>query len=443
MNNCARIHIEDGGQIVNTRYLNTYDGAWVDIQLKGGRYYMLASPLKDMVSGDWFISPNVTLATSTNTQGLRLFTTFNEITYPEQRTNPTVYQRLWSTLAPVKNPDGYEAKDEVAPDETQWTPPYNAVNQAYSLGMGFSLMANKVEGNKYLFRFPKQHVTYHYYNLAGQPTGMTESISRPSRTGRFIDEEQWNNDKLTVKQTNTEASTAFLVGNPFVSYLNLSAFMSANGISEVKLFDGTTNTNNSLILIDGELVSNAGGYVRRNVMPMEAFFVMTPDGQAKSEMTVTFNANMQTTDAGTTSAVTRSLPSDSFLRLSATLDGHTTHALLRVSPTASAGVIPGEDTKLLVESEARPAVAIYTVADGQALDIQQVPDDVRRIPLGFYLPDGGSADIRLKADFTDPQWHDWFLLDLRTGQRRRLNTATLTLEEVRNGSGQYALTRED
>ena len=443
MNNCARIHIEDGGQIVNTRHLNTYDGAWVDIQLEGGRYYMLASPLKDMASGDWFISPDVTLATSTSMEGLPLFTTFNEITYPEQRTNPTVYQRLWSTLAPVKNPDGYEAKDEVAPDETQWTPPYNAVNQAYSLGMGFSLMANKVEGNKYLFRFPKQHVTYHYYNLAGQPTGMTESISRPSRTGRFIDEAQWNNDKLTVKQTNTEASTAFLVGNPFVSYLNLSAFMSANGISEVKLFDGTTNTNNSLILIDGELVSNAGGYVRRNVMPMEAFFVMTPDGQAKSEMTVTFNANMQTTDAGTTSAVTRSLPSDSFLRLSATLDGKTTHALLRVSPTASAGVIPGEDTKLLVESEARPAVAIYTVADGQALDIQQVPDDVRRIPLGFYLPDGGSADIRLKADFTDPQWHDWFLLDLRTGQRRRLNTATLTLEDVRNGSGQYALTRED
>lgn len=443
MNNCARIHIEDGGQIVNTRYLNTYDGAWVDIQLEGGRYYMLASPLKDMVSGDWFISPNVTLATSTGTQGLPLFTTFNEITYPEQRTNPIVYQRLWSTQAPVKNPDGYEAKDKVAPDETQWTPPYNAVNQPYGLGMGFSLMANKAEGNTYLFRFPKQHVTYHYYNLAGQPTGMTESISRPSRTGRFIDEAKWDNDKLTVTQRNTEASTAFLVGNPFVSYLNLSAFMSANGISEVKLFDGTTNTNNSLILIDGELVSNAGGYVRRNVMPMEAFFVMTPDGQAKREMTVTFNANMQTTDAGTTSAVTRSLPSDSFLRLSATLDGKTTHALLRVSPTASAGVIPGEDTKLLVESEARPAVAIYTVADGQALDIQQVPDDVRRISLGFYLPDGGSADIRLKADFTDPQWHDWFLLDLRNGQRRRLNTATLTLEDVRNGSGQYALTRED
>ena len=98
-----------------------------------------------------------------------------------------------------------------------------------------------------------------------------------------------------------------------------------------------------------ELVSNAGGYVRRNVMPMEAFFVMTPDGQAKSEMTVTFNANMQTTDAGTTSTVTRSLPSDPFLRLSATLDGHTTHALLRVSPTASAASqMPFSDTPSVV-----------------------------------------------------------------------------------------------
>ena len=86
-------------------------------------------------------------------------------------------------------------------------------------------------------------------------------------------------------------------------------------------------------------------------------------------------------------------------------------------------------------------MAVYTVADGRALDIQQVPQGVDRIPLGFYLPDGGEADIRFRADFTDPQWHDWWLQDLRTGQRQRLTTATLTLKGVRNGSGQYVLVR--
>lgn len=450
MNNCARIHIEDGGQIVNTRYLNTYEGAWVDVRLKSGQYAMLTSPLKDMVSGDWFISPDVTLQMPQDVDEgdntLAFFTKLNEVTYPEDRDEPVIYQRLWSTNAPVKNPDGYDAVTEVTPDETQWTPPYNSVAQEYPLGMGFSVMADKVSGQTYNFRFPKQHRTYHYYNLLGNPTGQTESIERPARTGRFIDENEWKDGKLTFTLTNDKENDYFLIGNPFVSHLNLSAFMSVNNISEVKLFDSENITNNSLILIDGELISNAGGYVQRNIMPMEAFFARTPDGTRQKALTINFEGQMLTNEPGTSgspSAITRASRASSSLGpslfLTASLGGTQSRALLRVSPAASAAVVPGEDTRLLLEGEARPDVAIYTVADGQALDIQQVPADVDRIPLGFYLPGGDKADIRLTPEFTDPRWHDWWLVDLRTGQRRRLTTATITLHGVTSGSGQYAL----
>lgn len=432
-NHCNYLYIHDGGQLVNSFYLTSYNKAWVDIALpEGGRYYMLTSPLQDMVSGDWFVNATANEAWTT-------FTPLNVTSYEEIRTQPYIYQRLWSHDAPiVKNSDD-SSNGTVSPDETNWTPPYNGVAQVYTPGMGFSLMAGKEKTNDspYTFRFPKEHATYHYYNLAGQPTGQTEEVHRDrSLIGRFAYEGEWINGQMKVTLTNKEAGTVYLAGNPFVAHLNIAQLMRVNGIGEIKVYDG--NENNSLILMDGELVSTTGNTLK-HIKPMEAFFVV--DATAGTSKQIVFNADML--NAGGTDAYTRSLPSDPFLRLSATLDGHTTHALLRVSPTASAGVIPGEDTKLLVESEARPAVAIYTVADGQALDIQQVPDDVRRIPLGFYLPDGGSADIRLKADFTDPQWHDWFLLDLRTGQRRRLNTATLTLEDVRNGSGQYALTRDN
>lgn len=447
LNNCAHIHIEDGGQIVNTRYLNTYEGAWVDIKLKGGRYYMLSSPLEDMVSGDWFISPKVTLATDIENadNGLPYFSNLNDVSYPEGRTSPTIYQRLWSTSAPVKNPDGYNAPEIVTPDETQWTPPYNAVEQEYSLGMGFSLMAGKDNSGEYLFRFPKLHGTYHYYNLAGTPTGSPESIDRPYNYGKFLDDsDNAGREHLEFHETNTKANRYFLVGNPFVSCLNLSTFMATNGIREVKLFDGTTNTNNPLILIDGELVSSNGS-APRNIAPMEAFFALTPDGTEETDLTVRFTPDMQTSDYGTP-AFTRSaapaLPSAA-LRLTAVRDGYTAHALLRIDDEASAAVVPGEDTRLLIEGEARPRVAVYTVADGQALDIQQVPDGPATIPLGFYLPDGGRADIRLTPDFTDSRWTDWFLLDLRTGQRRRLTPTTLTLQGVENGSGQYALTTDN
>ena len=426
-NVCANLYIEDGGQLVNSFYLD-YDLAWVDVELDENRYYMLTSPLKATFSGDWFINSSIS--------NLGAFVQLNSNSYPEQRTNPTVYQRLWSANAPVKNPSGYEAKHEVAPDETHWTPPYNGVAQEYGLGMGFSLMV-KGGSNNNTFRFPKTHTEYNYFNLAGRPSGESDEITRGEGTiGRFIYEGENNtatDGTITVPvQKPEDGVTACLVGNPFVAHVYLASFMQKNGIGEVKVFDG--NENNSLILVDGQLVSSGSSLTY--IKPMESFFVMNYTGNE-----VTYTADMLT--AGGETRTRSAAPAPAVLRLAATLDGHTAHALLRVSPTASAGVVPGEDTKLLVEGEARPAVAIYTVADGRALDIQQVPDDVRRIPLGFYLPGGGKADIRLTPQFTDPEWSDWFLLDLRTGQRRRLTPAAIDLHDVENGSSRYVLVKNE
>ena len=428
-NVCANLYIEDGGQLVNSFYLD-YDLAWVDVELDENRYYMLTSPLKATFSGDWFINSSIS--------NLEAFVQLNSNSYPEKRSNPTVYQRLWSANAPVKNPSGYQAKDEVAPDETHWTPPYNGVAQEYGLGMGFSLMVKGGSGDN-TFRFPKTHMEYNYFNLAGSPTGEKDAISRETEAiGRFIYEGGENNTAtdgtitVPVQKPEEDDVTACLVGNPFVAHVNLASFMQQNGIGEVKVFDG--NENNSLILVDGQLVSS--GSLLTYIKPMESFFVMNYTGNE-----VTYTADMLT--AGGETRTRSAAPAPAVLRLAATLDGHTAHALLRVSPTASAGVAPGEDTKLLVEGEARPAVAIYTVADGRALDIQQVPADVRRIPLGFYLPGGGKADIRLTPQFTDPEWSDWFLLDLRTGQRRRLTPAAIDLHDVENGSSRYVLVKNE
>ena len=435
-NRCNNIYIEDGGQLVRSYYLDRYEKVWVDFNLKSDRYYMLSSPLKDMISGDWFISTGY---------NVDIFNAINDENYPEQRLTPRIYQRLWSTSAPIKNPSGYQnnSANTVQPDETNWTPPYNAITNLYKPGQGFSLMAGQETGTAYTFRFPKEHTIYHYYNLRGEQTENPESVHSDNQiAGKFIYENatEWNasNHTLTVTLENQKSGNVFLAGNPFTSHIDIQKFMETNGISEIKVYDG--NNNNSLILIDGQLMSANGDNVSY-IKPMEAFFVTS--NSKGTTLQVTFNEEMLS-EGGTPHAFTRSAsPAPAALRLAATLDGHTAHALLRVSPTASAGVAPGEDTKLLVEGEARPAVAIYTVADGRALDIQQVPADVRRIPLGFYLPGGGKADIRLTPQFTDPEWSDWFLLDLRTGQRRRLTPAAIDLHDVENGSSRYVLVNNE
>ena len=432
-NNCANIYIEHGGQVVHTQYL-TYDQAWVDLTLDEERYYMLTSPLTDMVSGDWFVN-------ATANESWSKFTALTNDNYPEDRLNPIVYQRLWSTNAPVKNPGGYANvanETEIAPDETQWTPPYNAVNQAYGLGQSFSLMAGKSKnGKKATFRFPKTHTEYNYYDLLGNPTGMKESVHNEGVVkGHFVDDGQWSNGTLTVTVKNGIENNVFLVGNPFVSHLDLKEFMTKNGISEVKLYDG--NTYNPLILIDGQLVSldsETSGYAK----PMEAFFVTT-NSKAASE-TFAFTSKMQTATSGTTSAQSRSgsVSASQMLRLTASVSGYDAQCLLRVSRKASEGVVSGEDTRLLIDGEAHPEVAVYTVADGEALDIQQIPAEVTRVPLGFYLR-SGKGDVELRFDYTDRLWQGWSLLDTQSGERRSLANV-INLKAVESGSTRYVLVK--
>lgn len=431
MNRCNYIHIKNGGQLVNSFYLNRYNKAWVDLNLTGGRYYMLSAPLKDMVSGDMFISPGVTPAS---------FTQLTEQTYKEVRTNPYIYQRLWSTDAPVKNPAGYQASGTVSPDETNWTPPYNALKQEYKAGQGFSLMAGKSTGSAYTFVFPKMHQTYHYYNLAGSLTGMTESVhSNQSVSGRFIYEGAWKNNALTVSVKNQKAGLAFLVGNPFMAHIDLKTFMTYNKIGEVKVYDGTVN--NSLILIDGELVSSTGSTLSY-VMPMEAFFVM--NATTAISRTVTFTPSMLSAGASRTRALSRAQAAgvgSGMLRISASAEGSVSRCLLRVSDKASAKVKRGEDTRLLMDSETRPKAVVYTVADKTALDIQQVPSSVSRIPLGFYLAKEGMS-VTLSFDYAGSAWSGCVIVDSRTGARTAVSAGKVTLKNVTSGSGVYYLERK-
>lgn len=432
LNRCNYIHIKDGGQLVNSFYLNKYVKAWVDIKLQGGRYYMLSAPLKDMISGDMFISPGLDL---TNTD----FSDWNAEAYPEVRIRPYIYQRLWNTNAPVKNPAGYHlASGKVVPDETNWTPPYNALNQPYQLGQGFSLMAGTGTG-EYTFVFPKTHTIYHYYNLAGAETGLTEDVHQnQTLSGRFIDEDEWKNGVLNVTLTNKQAELAFLAGNPFMAHINLASFMSYNGINEVKVYDG--NVNNTLILIDGELVSSTGSLLE-SILPMEAFFVVN-----NSEMTtrqIAFTPDMLSTGTVRTRAATRaSSVENSLLRISASAGGTVSKCLVRIDGKADAGVRLGEDTRLLVEGVTRPAAVVYTVADGTALDIQQVPASVDRIPLGFYLKQEGT-DVTLTFEGADSKaWQGYYLVDSRSGKRTAIQTGRVILRNVQSGNGMYYLERK-
>lgn len=446
-NYCANIHFCAGAEVVNTHYLN-YDLAWVELSITPGRYYMLSAPLKEMVTGDVFIPHNMNGNHGTETY----FTSLNAENAVESRFTPRVYQRLWSSNATGKTIGGDVT---VTPDATNWTPPFNALNQRFEPGMGFSLKAGETGASAtYTFRFPKQHETYTYVDGNGVSTGITENITRTAVSGRFIYEAPGGNAPsfpYTVTVRNQKAGNTFIAGNPFMAHIDIKKFMQANpSVRSMKVYDG--NTNNSLILADGQLLGTDGGF--EHIAPMQSFFV-TVDADA-TELLLRYTedmlmqkpgANLFVTRNGSraaTRSASRSVPAASHtLRLSAYCEGTSADCLVRIRPTASDSYRSGEDSKLLIDNEVVPQISVFTEADGKALDIQQIRNRTE-IPVGFSLKRNGRVSLTL-SHAADSEWNNWVLADKQTGKHYPLDKTDtwVDLGNISTHAGRFYLMKDN
>ena len=430
-NSCGGIHFMAGAEAQNTDYLD-YDKVWVDLELSADRYYMLSAPLTGMVTGDFFVP-----AAMNGTQDNDLFTDLTPAASPENRFSPRVYQRLWLCSAPVNN--GATGTASETYDETKWTPPFNALNQKYERGMGFSLKAaaEDLSVTKLKFRFPKTHTEYYYYNEKKQQTDIKETVDRDG-AGRLFGFDK-GKDEMTVNLTTDEAGNVFLAGNPFMAHINIKKFLEANpGVTGVKVYDG--NANNSAILCDGDLLTNADGWT--SIAPMQSFFVTT-DGDASTSCSITFTRAMleQQPGGGQPLRVSQSRAAGTAadggrLVIRAKAGGVESTALVRFSDGASAGFVPGEDASLLVDDEVRPRVQVFTLAGGRAADIQQTPC-VDRLTLGLMTAAGGSLTLSLSGDT------DWTLYDTLTGATYPMDGGTeVDLGPTGSSTGRYMLVRD-
>lgn len=431
-NYCANLHIAAGGEIVNTQYLTEYDYAWVELKLQPNIYYMLSAPLKDMVTGDMFVPESWNFGNSAK----NYFTALTPMTAPESRFTPRVYQRFWASEVPGKIISNGSLATEVIVSETDWTAPFNAVAEAYGMGMGFSA---SITGTA-TFRFPKEHREYTYFDGAGHSTGQTEGVARSAAVGRFWTDDMTNGN-FTVTATNRAESETFVVGNPFMAHINIAKFLEANrSITAVKLYDG-----NSIATISGSYATETG---YTHIEPMQSFYVTTTKG---SSLEVTFTADMQEAKPGyqvvnaptaQTRAETRSLTDGNTLRLTATCDSHSSTCLVRLSPSADDAYRMGEDSRLLIDTQAEPTVAVFTVADERALDIQQRRSGTD-IPVGLRMKQRGRVTLTLSHQKGD-DWTGWTLVDRQTGRRYPLadGYTHIDLGTTDTATGRLYLTKE-
>ena len=417
---CDRIFFESRAAIEKVFKLN-YTQAWVNVELQPNRYYMLTAPLQDMYTGDMFIPTSETL---TATDGYP----FVEITgsnYTAHRTAPRIYQRLWEKAAQNKLGNGNYGTAGIV-TETRWSKRFNHLSYEYGRGEGFSLWVDPETNaaESFTFRFPKQQTAYNYFNeMTGEAIpSMEETGLTRENSHRFAYEQgltpvnytyKTDNDRMrfdgnssfTVTVSADASTTTFLVGNPFMSHIDVAAFLEGNsGIASVQAYNGNTTT--SAVAVSGSYITTDASFT--TIEPMEAFFVTV--NSAATSLNVTFTENMFSRDViedeGDAKAA---LP---MLAITAKAGGLKARTLLVESEEAV-------HAETLFDDEALPKLAIFTLSDSQAMDIQSLNDETF-IPLGLYMNDSEEVTFSFEAmgDFDKTRYQ---LYDRETGRTYSLD----------------------
>lgn len=407
-NYCANIHFEPGAAVLNTQYLE-YDCAYVEMEVQSGMYHMISTPLHGMVTGDMFVSPEMPA----------YFTPLNGDTYREVRHNPIVRQKMYSRAVSTAT-SGTDPNGTVVAT-ADWSRTFNAVAQSYEQAQGIKVMVGNDSGTPYRLRFPKKYTEYNYYTLSG---GWVKKETLPegarNMNGKFTYEESGFNPEYTGSSftftLNNEDSGAeyFVVGNPFMSYIDVQTFLSNNtGVSAIKLVE-TDETITS---------SNAYGI---QIAPMQAFYVVATS-TGLNELTITYTQDMfvqPSANAATRASRSVSAPSASEMKIYATSEGSVSTCSLVLSAEASDSYSAKEDVVSLIDEDFMPKVKVYTVADKRALDIQKM-NNAKHVDLGFVVKDGTqNAEITLNYG---SNWKGWTLVDKQTGNRYELNGNTVSV----------------
>ena len=433
-NKAKEVHFEPDAEMLHAEQLK-YEKAWVDYRLSKGRWYTLASPLKEVVAGDFYTDSN------TGTEKQEYFTniTFGTNSYhngdiANNRFAPSVYQRGWKGGTNlITTGDGTDSgESKIVAVNGNWSSLYNDVTEKYEPGSGFSLKVQDINDNSTVFRLPKSDESYAYYTYNdGSPTaGESVGIDRGTNVGKLKSDDLAGNTtsfNVPLNET-TDGSNYYLVGNPFMAHLDMEAFFIRN-----TAFDGTywlvTDGNQTVTVGTGEegMISTADN---TTVAPLQSFFVKLGENQT-APAHITFTHGMQV--LGGTSDGLRSTSNVLYLTAT-TQDGRTSRAAVAYSGMASDDYRSGEDAELFLDSNLGDVPMVYTVAGTMATSINARPT-CERVPLGVY----GTRDEEVTLRFEGTEAFGGVkLYDARTGQATALREST-ELRVATNDYGRYYL----
>ncbi len=445
-NVCREIYFKPGAELLRPHRLQ-YEKAWVEKEMDANKWYLVSVPMKNTYAGDMYVPTSMTdysLATPATVVGRQVTEAFQPITFSTptySRTRYPIYQRSWGMnngTVHVKQNDiranSYSANlnySTVTTNMAEWGHTFNDVQVSYNTLTAFAIRAHKKDQtDKALIRLPKADTSFDYYDWTG--AGSTPAAGASAKTV----------DKVSIYQlvsdyqddTNTETSPLefnisamqqqgeyVLVGNPFMVSIDMKKFFETNSA----LSTGGYWTYEASVAEAHAVPTVAKTTV---IKPLQAFFVKK--GTATK---ITFNKEMQIDGNFPTPPGWSPASAKAALVLTAE----------NAQGQSKASVVMGEgaNVETLFDSNLADVPMVYTVADGQAVSINNSSLFTLHssLPFGVVCNSQDAIDVTLTG--IDSMEGGLYVVDALSGMKTEVTEGqTVTVEP--NEYGRYFLVRD-
>ena len=449
-NVCKEIYFKPSAELINQQFL-IYEKAWVEKELVANKWYLMSTPLKATYAGDMYVPYEIDKE-GTIVKGRQETEAFQPITIAKadgtletgySRTKYSIYQRSWgkdfaSTVYKQKT-DVYRSDYSAnlgyttwSGDIAEWGHTFNDVQVPYTTRTGFAVRAHKEDQEgadgkdvKALIRLPKEDLTYYYYLWDGKlpQNPVTHSVTKGDDYAQLIDVEKNNTateyyvevslSELQSQVMDNDKYTYYLVGNPFMASLDMQNFFDKNADLEEAYYTYEESSSES---------HGTSGKIR----PLQAFFVKMESSKITNAK-IKFTADMMTDGNNT--------ESDNGSRLFAL-----TAANNRGQSTANVSV--GEEARsveTLFDSNLNDVPMVYTVADGQAVSINQVTDLNKPIAFGVTCATNDEPVAVTFSDIAQLTSGEVYVVDAANGSKQQV-TEGVSYSVQPNDYGRYFLT---
>ena len=411
---CKDIFFEPRTAVENITSLN-YRKAWVEMELKPNMYYNLSAPLKQMYTGDMFVPTGAYPA---------CFETLTEQNCAENRFNPSIYQRLWATAAPGKialkdGNGGITLGDNtLGVLETKWSRHFNAVAKEYAAGEAFSLWVDNgtlPADRTFRIRLPKTHNLYHYYNdydheemgkeqVGKDPLQIYRFVYETGAEGNLKAEYKYKSEGKEVSEERTVfvgqdqyqitlksdvPTNTFMLGNPFMSHLDLEKFLAVNtNVASVSM--QLAKSEQTVAMVAGTTLSTGG---TQTVAPMQSFY-LTTNTEPSPSATILLTKEM-INNKGTSEDKGEGKMPGLRVRVESLTNGSQSAALLLTHEAVAAADINSAAAPTIMDGEAKADVKVFGINSGNGFDIMPLADIT---PLGIYLSKSDSISIKVESE---------------------------------------------